>query len=598
MIAGYLTTSNIEGVTHPEYLLYWQDWIRFRDIMRGGTAFTRKYVKKFKFEETTEWNDRLDMTPTPGFARAAIVDVRNAIYQRLDTVRRNGGDKNYQKAINGRLGGVDLRSSTMNYFMGMKILTELLFMGKVGIYIDCPKCDIPREQRTMKDVEGLHPYMYPYVAEDILDWEWYLKDNDMKLRKLRLRVVREQKDALRSYFPLTGIVEHRNYEVVPGGVRLIVERETKDEGLMPVEEKMLEIPEIPFVILEMESPLLTDIAFHQIALTNLESGDINYAYRANTIVYVEEYDPLGMNANQNAEAMESPLDADELSGQDPNRGGDNPNVVKVGGTEGRLIAKGLKYPEFINPSSEPLKASREKQEDLKRDIRALINLAVSNAQARFASAESKQMDNAGLEAGLAAIGYMLEQAEREVGVLWQQYAGGGEIEVKYPVRYSVRTDEERRKDAESLVTLSNAVPSPTFRKESFKEAAITLFAAKVSDNTLDTIVNEIDASEWPTANPDLIKQDVEAGLVSRNGASLARGYPKEEADKAKEEQKERDSAKMESQMKEFNASARGVDDDPEGAKQEKKKSQNPENNDGVHRVRGGDSSKRKPRRTK
>jgi hypothetical protein len=590
LAAGYLTTSNLDGGTHSEYLIYSSDWIRFRDIMRGGTAFTRKYVQRFKYEGETEYNDRLSMTPNAGFAKAAVIDVRNAIYQRLDTVRRNGGEDTYQKAINGNLGGVDLRGSTMNYFMGMKVLTELLFMGKVGIYVDSPSTDVPRQSRSMKDVMGKHPYMYPYVAEDILDWDYYLKDNELKLKRLRLRVVKDQQDALRSYSPITGLVEYRNYEVTNEGVLLTIEDSSSPKITW---QGLLEVSQIPFVVLEMESPLLTDIAFHQIALTNLESADVNYAYRSNTIVYVEEYDPLGLGELQGPQMMEEALSEDATTGSDPGRGGDNPDIVKIGGTEGRRIPKGLNYPAFINPSSEPLKASREKQEDLKRDIRALINLAVSNAQARFASAESKQMDNAGLEAGLAAIGYMLEQAERQVGFIWQDYAGGPNITVKYPVRYSVRTDEERRKDAESLVTVSNSVPSKTFRLEAFKEAAATLFGAKVSDETMDKITKEIEASEWPTADPDQIKIDVEAGLVSKAGASAARGYPKEEATKAKEEQEARDAARMKEQ---FNAGARGVDDDPEGAREEKKESQSPEANDGVRRVRGKDGTSRKQRK--
>jgi hypothetical protein len=592
---GYTTTSNIDGGSHYEYLAYQADWKLFRDIMRGGYSFKKQYVQRFKGETTAEWNDRLDMTPNAAFARAAIVDVRNAIYQRLDTVRRHGSPM-YEKVMGGGVGGVDLRGSTMNYFMGMNILTELVFMGKVGIYVDSPASDVPREYRSMKDDQGKHPFMYPYVAEDIVDWEYYLKDNELKLRRLRLRVVQDQKDALRSYFPLHGVVGYRTYEVTPDGVYLRLEQ-ADEKGKQEIRwEGLLEIEEIPFVIIEMDAPLLTDIAYHQIALTNLESADVNYAYRSNTIVYVEEYDPLGMDEVQNSGMMEEALDEDAVTGQDPSRGGDNPNVVKIGGTEGRRVPKGLKYPAFINPSSQPLQASREKQEDLKRDIRALINLAVSNAQARFASAESKQMDNAGLESGLAAIGYMIEQAEREVGHHWRQYAGGPRVTVKYPVRYSVRTDEERRKEAESLITMSNAVPSKTFRVESFKEAATTMFAAKVSDETLDKILVEVESSEWPTANPDQIKVDVEAGLVSKSGASKARGYPEGEAEAAKKEQKERDAAKMDEQVAKFNASARGVDDDPEGAKAEKKKSQSPENNDGVRRVRGEDGGSRKQRK--
>lgn len=598
-IPGYLTTSGAQHGANSEYLAYWPDWVLFRDIMRGGRSFVEKYVQRFKYESQTEFNDRKAMTPNSGFAKAAIIDVRNSIYQRLDTVRRNGGDTKYQDSIRGKLGGVDLRGSTMNYFMGTKVLTELVFMGKVGIYVDCPKCDIPRQYRTQANTKNIHPYVYTYATEDILDWDYYLKDTERKLRMLRLRVVKDTQAAFRGYIePQT--VEYRTYELnTDGAVVLTVEQLDQNEKLVVVYQSTLESSEIPFVILEMDSPLLTDIAYHQIALTNLESGNVNYAYRANTIMYVEEYDPLGLSHIQGAEAMEEALSEDAATGDDPTRNGDNPTVVKVGATDGKLIPKGLKYPEFINPSSEPLKASREYMDDLKRDIRALINLAVSNAQARFASAESKQMDNEGLQAGLAAIGFMLEQGEREVNTIWQDYANCPPITVHYPQRYSLRSDEDRQKEAKSLLEMSNAVPSKQYRMESFKEAATIMFGAKIKDETLDTIIKEIEESPWPTANPDQIRSDVEVGLVSREGGSLARGYPEEEAKKAQKEQKERDAAKMKAQTPPgFNASARGVDDDSEGAEDEKEESQSPENNDGKRAVRGEDNASRKTRRDK
>ena len=42
------------------------------------------------------------------------------------------------EAINGLNLGVDLRGNTMNGFLGIKVLTELLIMGRVGVYVDSP----------------------------------------------------------------------------------------------------------------------------------------------------------------------------------------------------------------------------------------------------------------------------------------------------------------------------------------------------------------------------------------------------------------------------------------------------------------------------
>ncbi len=94
--------------------------------------------------------------------------------------------------------------------------------------------------------------------------------------------------------------------------------------------------------------------------------------------------------------------------------------IKVGATHGRTYDKGMNPPAFINPSAEPLRASLELQDRLKRDIRELVNLAVSSLAVR-ASAESKAMDNQGLEAGLSYIGLLLESAERQIAEFWAAY---------------------------------------------------------------------------------------------------------------------------------------------------------------------------------
>ncbi len=54
-----------------------------------------------------------------------------------------------------------------------------------------------------------------------------------------------------------------------------------------------------------------------------------------------------------------------------------------------------------------------KQQQLKQDIRDLVNLNLSNIKPKLQSAESKQIDEHGLEAGLSALGLVLEHAERK-----------------------------------------------------------------------------------------------------------------------------------------------------------------------------------------
>ena len=105
------------------------------------------------------------MTPIPKFAGAAINDIRNAIYQRMRDITRKGGSKAYQYAVNGNNLGVDRRGSTMNAFIGVKVLTELLVMGRVGVFVDAPP--VP-QAATLADSGGVPPYLYKYDIEDIL----------------------------------------------------------------------------------------------------------------------------------------------------------------------------------------------------------------------------------------------------------------------------------------------------------------------------------------------------------------------------------------------------------------------------------------------
>src|SRR5690606_448641 len=89
-------------------------------------------------EDNSDFCERKDMSYVPSFAKAAINDVKNSIYQRMIDIVRVGGDESYNDAVAGKAGGVDLRGSTMNSFIGCKVLPELLVTAKVGIFVDMP----------------------------------------------------------------------------------------------------------------------------------------------------------------------------------------------------------------------------------------------------------------------------------------------------------------------------------------------------------------------------------------------------------------------------------------------------------------------------
>jgi len=284
---------------------------------------------------------------------------------------------------------------------------------------------------------------------------------------------------------------------------------------------ILDIERIPFVVLELTDSLLADIANHQIALLNLESSDISYSLKANFPFYVEQQDDKIYSEYLKPEAATgSQGTAAEAQG-----GG---KEIKVGATQGRTYGRGLERPGFINPSSEPLRASMEKQKQLKEDIRVLVNLALSNIQPKMASAESKSFDERGLEAGLSCVGLELEHAERKLANYWQMYEGSSEgATIQYPSKYSLQTDDSRRSDVEQLEKLRDSIPSDGFQKSISKQMVLTLLGGKMSVEEIDAILAEIDKADCYTANPDVIFLAIENGVMSLEIAAKLLGLPKE-----------------------------------------------------------------------
>jgi hypothetical protein len=74
---------------HPDYLKNIEDWIKFRMVLDGGRAFVNEYLKKYsRREDETDFQFRKDMTYCPGHAEAALIDIRNTIYQRMQDIVR------------------------------------------------------------------------------------------------------------------------------------------------------------------------------------------------------------------------------------------------------------------------------------------------------------------------------------------------------------------------------------------------------------------------------------------------------------------------------------------------------------------------------
>jgi hypothetical protein len=525
VVVQYIT--NIVEVRHPSYLSSLLDWRKWRICYNGGEYFRKLYLQKFTArEDEPDFQNRLNMTPIPTYARVAINDVRNAIFQRLKDTTRRGGSAAYQRAVNGLDLGVDLRGNTMNGFLGIKVLTELLIMGRVGVYVDSP---LVPGNATLADVQNYRPYLYFYPIEDILSWTCSKPDEPSTFQALLLRDVVLNFDQ-RTYLPTTTVERFR---------MLWIDRDTGRVNLQfldtsgnpidrdgnPAGAVELELTRIPFVLLDIGDSMIKDVVNHQIALLNLVSSDVNYALKSNFPFYVEQRDQRATGSHLKNAVGE---DGTATTGGQPGADSD----IKVGTTQGRTYDLKANQPAFINPSSEPLKASMGLQAKLEDDIRKLIHLAVADTANR-ATAESKSMDNQGLEAGLSYIGLVLEAAERQIAEFWAAYeeretAKRDIATVKYPDRYSLKTDSDRIAEAQSLVKLMYAVPGQKVKRELAKNIVLALLGGKISVNDIQAIFDEIDKAPYATSDPTTIIAAVEAGLCGEKTGSMALGFNDDE----------------------------------------------------------------------
>jgi len=571
-----LESKTVNDMRHPDYLKSSTIYGRHRRVIESGDEFIDQYLKTFsKREEWLDFANRKDMTYCPAHAKAAIYGVRDMIFGRMCDIRRSGLPQIYQTVITGENGGVNKRGASLNSFIGLQVLLELLAMGKVAVFIDRASTLKSRRDELLN-----LPYMYIYRAEEVLGWK--INEETQRYEALLVSAVKDTVD------PDTGLVVSKEpvYRLYKKRDNTVILREYNtihDDIAKPAKISELTLPEIPCVSFQLNQSLLTDIARHQITLLNLASSDIDYAIRGNIPYYTEQFDPNTESEYLNRTPNE--VDADRSAGEEDTVLGTEAKAaiakereMAIGTGRGRRYAKGLDRPAFINPSSEPLRASMTKQDSIVEEIRILINLALRNIRPVRASAESKARDDRSAENGLASIALEIESGEREVAVHWAAYDNdkSAKPQIVYPLAYDVKTIEDRIAEAKSLKEVSDEVVSPTFKKKIQKEMVKIVAGAQASQEELTLMESEIDQAVVLTANPEDIRKDHEQGLVSDETASIARGYPTGEASKAQTDHAVRLSRIIEAQS---NASkARGNPDGLDDSVDEKTRSQNQDTN--------------------
>jgi hypothetical protein len=512
---------------HPSYFSDSTDWEKWRLTYQGGTRFRDRYLERFsEREDAADFSLRRKITPIPAFAKTAVQEIRNSIFQRMRDIVRKGGSKVYQNSVSGFNGGVDRRGSTMNAFIGHDLLDELLSMGKVGVYVDSPEVN----GDTLAEAPTTQPYLYSYAVEDILAWKYTAPQEQSEFESLLLRDTCISYDSS-NWLPAVEFKRYRRLWISPetGFVNLEFydyEGNAIDKYGQPASGPIeLRIRKIPFVLLSIGDSLLNDVCDHQVALLNLGSSDVNYALRSNFPFYIEQRDMRQVGSHLKPVAN---ADGTATSG---GQAAANQNI-EVGATVGRAYDLNAQPPAFIAPPSHPLEASMKLQEKLENDIRKLVQLAVVNLAPR-ASAESKQMDSEGLNAGLSFIGLQLESAERLITEYWAAYENSNPslqqiATIKYPERYSLKDDGQRLEEANKLSGLSDRIPGRTFKREVAKQIVGVLLGGRVPVATIDAIEKEIDAANYTTSDPDIIIEAKNAGLVGEKTASIAIGFDPDE----------------------------------------------------------------------
>jgi hypothetical protein len=509
----------ITNARMPGYLSAINNWVVWRYTYGGGPLYKARFLERYNERESmNDFMFRRRITPIPNFVKEVVNEIRNSIFQRMRDIVRKGGSPEYQQAIAGLNGGVDHRGCTMNSYLGLKVLTELLVMGKVGVFVDNQANIGP----TLKDVQNVTPYLYTYPLEDILSYTCNKPSQPSEFQAVLLRDIIQEYD-FPSGLPINEVVRYRRLWIDPKTAKVRLQFYTASgitidpDGAPSVAPIELDLERIPFVLLDIGDSLIKDVCDHQMALLNLTSADVTYAIKSNFPFLVKQEDTRAAGAHlKQFDGSGAPVAGTTQDGV---------RNVGVAASSGLIYPMEANPPGFINPSPDPLRASMELQQKLKNEIRELVNLAVQTVASR-ASAESKALDNQGLEAGLSYIGLVLENGERLISEYWAAYesvdpAGRQMATVKYPDRYSLKTDDDRISESTKLSGLLNTVPGPTVKREISKAIVQSLLGGKVSTDVLNQINSEIDSAACTTSNPDTIISGVQAGLIDPETAAKA-----------------------------------------------------------------------------
>lgn len=474
---------------------------RWRHIKTGGDIFVTNYLKQRPKELSGNFSDRRDMTPDPATASSALDDVINSFAARMDVVR-SGGSKEYQDAISGKQGGVDKQDTDLQTFILKETLPELCYMSKFAWIVQ--NFTNPSDPRKF-------PYLIPLRAEKIRNWT-YVNNTLVSLLI---------KDTASVIDPTTGFSTEekpiqRVFKLLDNGTVETKLLDDTDVEIDPItllpgsSTDIINIDEIPVVIMELPNPLLKKIDKFQIAILNMESADIDWLRTASLPLYTEQSPGLIGLGNITKSA-------------DPTADEDQVDMV-LGGSRGRQYPMGADRPDFIAPPADPIRASMEKQAQMAARTRDILKTNLT--EMKLPSAESLDMIGQGMEAGLYIIGIILYIAEINFARIFHKYQGTeNTATAAYPKKYELRTEADRLKKAESLQTVQQQVGSNIAKKYLELQIIDTLLEGKMPREDYEKMQQEVLNSKFCIYDPETIQNLVNSGILSKELASATLGAP-------------------------------------------------------------------------
>jgi hypothetical protein len=503
------------------------DWLEWRYCYEGGASFREQYLEEFSDrEDPDEFKRRRDLTPIPAFAKKEVNLVKNSVCQRFPDISRRGGSKSLRDAIDGVGLGVDRRGTSMNNYLTKVIMPELLPMQQVGVLIDAPVIPGP----SAADVPpGFRPYLSSYRVEDFRAYPAPTESpSDWEAVVLKETVYGFDKEAAEA----VETVQFRYLwlDDTRGG---LVTSQKMDENGKPLGPPVFtNLTQIPFVVFDVLDSLIREACSYQISILNMISADSNYAIDSNYAFLTRQ---RGLD-NAGAHLIGAEDDA------------------ATGTRKGLFYDKNADRPQFISPPSEPMRVSLELRKEMKEEVHELVTGTLADLGG----------DNS-IEAGLAFIGSCVEQGERRVWDHWTAYEQADPRrrnvpQVDYPDTWSLKTDEERVAEANSLLDLSQKLIGQDGRKEVIKLAVNKLFVGKLKTKGLDKLHTEIDQATWSTSDPDVVIKAKQAGLVGAETGTQALGFNADEAEKAKQDQADRAAQIVQAQSDAADGAARGAED--------------------------------------